>query len=216
MAQCKHDLCGAQTEGERNGERLDTMLTFYLIMFAHMNVRSYGEDSAHMLRGRARGEVIGMTPVVRVALPAVEKPCEQTSCADRPACDSAISTTDSSPPPSPAPEDERQRCCPTARLPYRKEPTMPGRLSLLLLAAALVGVCSVTGSEWAGKGSPMWSDERSRSGRACSRVGTCPPPACMYGPRQRRTIMSYRSIRSDRAPAMRVVLRCIGLVSSTQ
>ena len=43
---------------------------------------------------------------------------------------------------------------------------MPGRLGLLLLAAALLGVCSVTGSEWAGKGSTMMSDSALRV-RAC-------------------------------------------------
>ena len=201
-------------EKGRKREKVREVLVHHAV--AHVTARSCEEDSSHMLRGRARGEVIGMTPVVRVALPAVEKPCEQTSCADRPASDSAISTTHSSPPPSPAPEDERPRCCPPARLPYRKEPTMPGRLSLLLLAAALVGVCSVTGSEWAGKGSLMWPDERSASGHGCSRGGTCLPPACICDYRQRRMIAVDRSVRSDRAPGTRVVLHCTGLVSSTQ
>lgn len=61
---------------------------------------------------------------------------------------------------------------------------MPGSFGLLLLAAALLGVCSVTGSEWAGKGSLMMSDQRTGSGHACSRTGTCPTPAAMSDARR--------------------------------
>ena len=39
------------------------------------------------------------------------------------------------------------------RQPSEKGPTMLGTHSILVLAVALLGVCSVSGSEWAGKGS---------------------------------------------------------------
>ena len=83
---------------------------------------------------------------------------------------------------------------------------MPGRVGLLLVAYSLLGVCSVTGSEWAGKGSPILSHQRSRSGHACSRAGTCPTPACMYDARTNWTTTDCRYIKADSALVVRVLL----------
>ena len=83
---------------------------------------------------------------------------------------------------------------------------MPGRLGLLLLAAALLGVCSVTGSEWAGKGSSMLSYLRSGSGHACSRAGTCPTPARISDAQSEQAAIFHGLLRADLARMVRILL----------